>query len=44
MKNKEQAEELSKIMKNLGELAKIETVCLVTNMDQPIGKNIRKLT
>lgn len=43
MKNKEKAEELSKIMKSLGELAKIETVCLITNMDQPIGKAVRKL-
>lgn len=40
MKDKKSAEELSKIMKNLGKLANIETVCILTNMDQPIGKNI----
>lgn len=42
MKDKKSAEELSKIMKNLGKLANIETVCILTNMNQPIGKNIRK--
>lgn len=39
MKNREKAEELSVIMKKLGELAGIETVCVITNMDQPIRKN-----
>lgn len=43
MKDKNSAEKLSKIMKNLGKLSNIETVCVITNMDQPIGKNIRKL-
>lgn len=40
MKNREQAEELSKVMSKIGELAGIETVCVITNMEQPIGKNI----
>ena len=40
MKEPEKARELSLIMKKLGELSGIETVCLVTNMDQPIGKMI----
>lgn len=44
MKDEASAEELSKIMKKLGELAGIETVCLITNMNQPIGKMIRKFT
>lgn len=38
MENREKAEELSLIMKKLGELADIETVCVLTNMDQPIRK------
>lgn len=40
MKEQNQAEQLSKIMKKLGELAGIETICLITNMNQPIGKMI----
>lgn len=40
MKDLETAMELSYIMKHLGELAKIETICVITNMDQPIGKMI----
>lgn len=40
MKNKEQAEKLSKVMREIGELAGIETVCVITNMEQPIGKNV----
>lgn len=40
MKTKQEAEELSKVMKKIGELAGIETVCVITNMEQPIGKNI----
>lgn len=43
MKSKEDAENLSRIMKKLGELAGIETICLITNMDQPIGRAIRQL-
>lgn len=40
MKNKEEAETLSKVMSKIGELAGIETVCVITNMEQPIGKNV----
>ena len=40
MKTKEDAENLSRVMKKIGELAGIETVCVITNMDQPIGKNV----
>ena len=40
MNNKEDAEKLSYIMKNLGHLSGIETRCILTNMDQPIGKMI----
>lgn len=37
MKNKEDAAELSHIMKNIGDLANKETVCVLTNMDEPVG-------
>ena len=37
MKTKEDAIELSKIMKNIGVLANKETVCVLTNMDEPVG-------
>lgn len=40
MEDREKAKKLSLIMKKLGELAGIETVCIITNMDQPIGKMI----
>ena len=40
MKTREQAEELSLVMKKIGELAEIETVCVITNMEQPIGRNV----
>lgn len=40
MKNQKEAEELSSLMKKIGELAGIETICVVTNMDQPIGKAV----
>ncbi len=40
MKSKEKAEELAIIMKKIGTLANIETICVLTNMDQPVGKNI----
>lgn len=42
MESVEKAQELSKIMKKIGELAGIETICVITNMNQPIGKKIRK--
>ena len=34
MKNKEEAEKLSKVMKQIGELAGKETICIITNMDE----------
>lgn len=37
MKHKEDAVELSHIMKNIGDLANKETVCVLTNMDEPVG-------
>lgn len=40
MKDIERAKALSKIMKEIGTLAGIETVCIITNMNQPMGKNI----
>lgn len=40
MKNKAEAEELSKTMINIGMLANKETVCIITNMDEPLGKMV----
>ncbi len=40
MKTREEAEKLSKVMSEIGKLANIETVCVITNMDEPIGKCI----
>ncbi len=40
MKTKEDAEALSKIMSEIGKLSGIETICVVTNMEQPLGKNV----
>lgn len=40
MKTHKEAGNLSYVMKKIGELAGIETVCVITNMEQPIGKNI----
>lgn len=40
MKDIEKAKVLSKIMKEIGTLAGIETVCIITNMNQPIGRSI----
>ena len=37
MKTKEDAKELSHIMKNIGALANKETVCVLTNMEEPVG-------
>jgi len=40
MKTKEDAEKLSKTMKEIGKLADRETVCVITNMNEPVGKAI----
>ena len=40
MKTKENAEELAKVMTEIGELAGRETVCILTPMEQPLGKNV----
>jgi len=40
MKTKEDAEKLSKIMKEIGNLAGRETICVITNMNQPVGKAV----
>ncbi len=37
MKNIQDAKILAKTMKQIGELANKETVCVITNMDEPIG-------
>ena len=37
MKTKYEAEKLSNIMKEIGDLAGRETVCVITNMDEPVG-------
>lgn len=37
MKTKEEAEELSNVMKQIGELAGKETVCIITSMEEPLG-------
>lgn len=40
MQTKEDAVELAKIMKEIGNLANRETVCVLTNMDEPVGKAV----
>ncbi len=40
MKNKEDAVLLSKTMKEIGKLANKETVCVITNMNEPLGKAV----
>ncbi|MBO5348762.1 MAG: thymidine phosphorylase [Clostridia bacterium] len=40
MKNIKDAEELSKTMIGIGNLAKKETICVLTNMNEPIGYSI----
>lgn len=40
MKTKEEAVELSKMMKEIGKLAEKETICIITNMEEPLGYNI----
>lgn len=40
MTNLKQAEKLAKTMKEIGTLAKRETICILTNMNEPVGKAI----
>lgn len=40
MKNKEDAVKLSNVMKQIGELAGKETVCIITNMNEPLGNAV----
>lgn len=40
MKTKKEAVKLSKIMKEIGKLVGKETVCIITNMEEPLGYNI----
>lgn len=40
MKNKEDAIKLSNMMKDIGSLAGRETVCVLTNMNEPVGYSI----
>lgn len=40
MKNKEEAVKLSKTMNRIGTLSNRETVCIITNMDQPLGRMV----
>lgn len=40
MKNKEDAIKLSNMMKDIGSLAGRETVCILTNMNEPVGYSI----
>ncbi len=37
MKTREDAEKLAQIMTSIGNLANKETVCVITNMDEPVG-------
>lgn len=40
MKTKEEAIELAKVMKEIGNLAGKETVCIITNMEEPLGYSV----
>ncbi len=40
MKNKEDATELSKIMIEIGKRSSKETICILTNMDEPLGNTV----
>lgn len=40
MKTKEDAIKISKVMKGIGTLANRETICVLTNMDEPVGKAV----
>lgn len=40
MQSLEEAEKLSRLMKSIGNLAGKETVCVITNMDEPLGEYV----
>ena len=40
MRSKEDAVKISNIMIEIGKLAGIETVSVITNMEEPMGKNV----
>lgn len=40
MKTKQEAIILAKCMKRIGEMSGIETVCVLTNMEEPLGHNV----
>ena len=40
MKNKQEAITLSKLMKEIGNLANKETICVITNMEEPLGYSV----
>ncbi len=40
MKDIDSAKQLAKMMKTIGNLAKKETICIITNMDEPLGKTV----
>ena len=40
MKDRKEAEKLARMMKLIGEWAKRETICLITNMDEPLGSAV----
>lgn len=40
MKTKEDAIKLSKVMKEIGELAGKETICVITSMEEPLGYSV----
>ena len=40
MKTKEEAVELSNIMREIGHIANRETICILTNMDEPLGHSV----
>ena len=42
MKKLEEAENLSNMMIDIGRLANKETVCIITNMDEPLGRMVGK--
>ena len=40
MKTKERAEELASVMTKIGKLAGRDTICVITPMEQPLGRNV----